>query len=436
MPLRPARPCPTARTALALAFALLAASPLTARTLLHVGTLIDAVADAPKKEMTIVVDGERIVSVSSGYASPAAGDKVIDLKSSTVTPGWIDCHVHISSEQSPQRYTEGFFMNPADYALRATGYARKTLLAGFTTVRDAGSAHGLNLSFRKAAAAGWIECPRIFAAGSVGTTGGHGDSTNGYNDQLQQALAPTQIGIGNGPDELRRIVRQRYKDGADVIKVAATGGVLSLAKSGDAPLFTVEELKTVVDTARDYGLKVMSHAHGNEGMKRAVLAGVASIEHGTYMSDEVIGLMKERGTYYVPTISAGKFVAEKSKVDGYFPPVVRPKAATIGPLIQATFQRAYAAGVKIAFGTDQGVAPHGDNALEFVFMVEAGMPPLAAIKSATISAATLLGAEKDLGTIEPGKFADLVAVPGDLLADIKLVSKVSFVMKAGTIYKQ
>ena len=418
------------------AVVLVAAPFAAARTVLHVGTLIDSVGDAPKKEMTVVVDGERIVSVSSGYTAPAAGDKVVDLTSATVTPGWIDCHVHISSEQSPARYTEGFFMNPADYALRATGYAKKTLLAGFTTVRDAGSAHGLNLSFRKAAAAGWIECPRIYAAGGVATTGGHGDGTNGYNDQLQQALAPTQTNIGNGPDELRRIVRQRYKDGADVIKIAATGGVLSLAKSGDAPLFTVEELKAVVDTARDYGLKVMAHAHGNEGMKRAVLAGVASIEHGTYMSDEVIGLMKERGTYYVPTISAGRFVAEKAKIDGYFPAVVRPKAATIGPLIQATFQRAYAAGVKIAFGTDQGVAPHGDNALEFVFMVDAGMPPLAAIKAATIEAAKLLGAEKDLGTIEPGKFADLVAVPGDLLADIKRVSQVTFVMKAGVVYKQ
>lgn len=423
---------PALAAALFLATALLA----PARTLLHCGTLVDGRSAAPRKEVTVIVDGDKIVAVQPGYAAPATGDKVIDLKGATVTPGWIDCHVHLTSEQSPQRYTEGFFMNPADYALRATTYARRTLLAGFTTVRDAGAGHGLNLSFRKAIAAGWVDGPRIHAAGGVATTGGHGDGTNGYNDQLQQALAATQTNIANGPEEMRRVVRQRYKDGYDVIKIAATGGVLSLAKSGEAPLFTDDELKAVVDTARDYGLKVMAHAHGNDGMKRAVLAGVASIEHGTYMSDEVIALMKARGTYYVPTISAGRFVAEKSKVDGYFPSIVRPKAAMIGPLIQATFQRAYQSGVKIAFGTDQGVAPHGENALEFVYMVEAGMPPIEAIRSATLEAATLLGLEKELGTVEPGKLADIVAVPGDLLADIRLATKVSFVMKGGTVHKQ
>ena len=422
--------------ALLCALILATASAAAARTLVHCGTLIDGIADAPRKEVTVIIDGERISSVQAGYVAAAAGDRVIDLKSSTVTAGWIDCHVHITSEQSPQRYTEGFFMNPADFALRATGYARKTLHAGFTTIRDAGARDKLNLSFRNAIAAGWIEGPRIFASGGVATTGGHGDGTNSYNDLLQEVLAPRQTGIANSPDEIRRVIRQRYKDGADVIKIAATGGVLSLAKSGDAPLFTDDELKAVVATARDYGLKVMAHAHGTEGMKRAILAGVASIEHGTYMTDEVIALMKKHGTYYVPTISAGRFVAEKSKVDGYFPAIVRPKAAAMGPLIQATFQRAWQGDVKIAFGTDQGVAPHGDNAREFVFMVEAGMPPMAAFKSATIEAARLLGAEKDLGSIEAGKFADLVAMPGDPLADINLVTKVNFVMKAGVVYKQ
>lgn len=415
---------------------LAAASLLSARTLLHCGTLIDGLADAPKKEMTVVIDGEKIVAVQAGYIAPAGDDKIVDLKNATVMPGWIDCHVHLTGQSSPTSYNEWFQMNPGDFALRGAMYAKKTLHAGFTTVRDCGSPENLAISLRKAIAAGWIEGPRVYASGRISTTGGHGDATNGRNNQLQILFEPFTTTVVNGPDEIRRAVRQGYKDGADFIKISSTGGVLSLAKSGEAPLFTDDELKAVVETARDYGMKVASHAHGTEGMKRAILAGVASIEHGTFMSDEVIALMKQRGTYYVPTISAGKFVAEKARIDGYFPPIVRPKAATIGPLIQATFARAWQAGVKIAFGTDQGVAPHGDNALEFVYMVEAGMPPMAAFKSATMEAAKLLGAENEIGSVSVGKFADLVAVPGDPLADIQLVTKVSFVMKAGAIHRR
>jgi imidazolonepropionase-like amidohydrolase len=243
-------------------------------------------------------------------------------------------------------------------------------------------------------------------------------------------------GVINSADEARKAVRQHYKEGVDVIKITATGGVLSLASNGQNAQFTPEELRAVVETAHEYGLKVAAHAHGTEGMKRAVEAGIDSIEHGTFMTDEVIALMKQHGTYYVPTISAGRFVAEKAKVPGFLPPVVISKALAIGSVIQVTFQRAYQAGVKIAFGTDQGVAPHGDNAYEFVYMVEAGMPPMVAIKSATMEAARLLGAEKELGSVEAGKFADLVAVPGDPLADIQLMTKVNFVMKGGTVYKQ
>ena len=414
---------------------LFASATGSARTLIHCGTLIDGTSEFPRKEVTIVIEGERISAIHPGYLAPARSDTRVDLTSATVMPGWIDCHVHLAGEQSPSRYTEAFFMNPADLALRATTYAKKTLLAGFTTVRDCGASNNLNISLRKAIAAGWIEGPRILAAGGIATTGGHGDGTNGYNDVLQEMFQPKAVGIANGPDEMRRAVRQRYKDGADLIKIAATGGVLSLAKSGQAPLFSDDELRAVVETASDYGFKVAAHAHGTEGMKRAILAGVASIEHGTFMTDEIIALMKQRGTYYVPTVSAGRFVAEKSKVPGYFPAVVVPKAAAIGPLIQATLQRAYAGGVKIAFGTDQGVAPHGENALEFVYMVEAGMPPLAVIKAATIEAATLLGMENDVGTVATGKFADLVAVPGNPLADITVVTQVNFVMKGGIIYK-
>src|SRR5688572_11661705 len=425
---------PACVTAAAVCF--LSAAVLSARTLVHCGTIIDGVGDLPRKDMTVIVEGERISAIYPGFLAPAVNDVVIDLRDATVMPGWIDCHVHLSNEQSPARYSEAFFMNPADFALRATTYAKQTLLAGFTTVRDCGAANNLNISLRKAIAAGWIEGPRIHAAGAVATTGGHGDGTNGYNDVLQEMFQPRIVGVANGPDEMRRVVRQRYKDGADFIKISATGGVLSLAKSGQAPLFSDDELRAVVETASDYGFKVAAHAHGTEGMKRAILAGVTSIEHGTYMTDEIIALMKQHGTYFVPTVSAGRFVAEKSKVAGYFPAVVTPKAATIGPLVQATLERAYAGGVKIAFGTDQGVAPHGENAMEFVYMVEAGMPPMATIKAATMEAAKLLSMEQEVGSIEPKKFADLVAVPGNPLTDIQIMTKVNFVMKGGVIHKQ
>lgn len=429
---------PLPRLPLLLAAALLVpGSLLSAKTLLHAGRLIDGRSDTVRVAMTVTIDGERITGVADGYLAPGEGDTVIDLRDATVMPGLMDMHVHITSQQSGAAgYAENLYLNPTDKILRATTYAKKTLLAGFTTVRDCGASDKMNLSLRDAIAKGWVEGPRIFASGGVSTTGGHGDPTNGLATELQQALDARGTGVGNGSDELRRIVRQRYKDGVDFIKIASTGGVLSLAKSGQAPLFTDEELAAVVETARDYGLKVAAHAHGVDGMMRAVRAGVVSIEHGTYMTDELMALMKEKGTYYVPTISAGKFVAEKSQIDGYFPAIVRPKAAAIGPLIQETFGRAYRAGVKIAFGTDQGVGPHGDNAREFIWMVEAGMPPMKAIQSATLEAARLLEAEKDLGTVEPGKFADLVAVPGDPLADITLMTRVSFVMKGGRVYKQ
>ena len=421
-----------AATALAVLF-----TAAQAKTLIHAGRLIDGRADTPRKTVTITIEGDRIASVADGFAAPAVGDTVIDLKTATVLPGLMDMHVHITGEQSPASYTEGFFLNPADQALRSTVYAKRTLLAGFTTVRDLGAPDKLNLALRDAIAKGWVEGPRIYAAAAVGTTGSHvGDLTNGLNTKLQQLLAPGNTTVANGPDEMRRVVRQGYKDGADLIKVSSTGGVLSLAKSGQAPLFTEEELAAVVQTAKDYGLKVTAHAHGDEGMRRAIRAGVVSIEHGTFMSDDTIKLMKERGTYYVPTLSAGKFILEKAKVPGFLPPIVVPKAIATGAAMMATFQRAHQAGVKIAFGTDQGVAPHGENAREFIYMVEGGMKPMDAIKSATLECARLLEMEKDLGTVEAGKLADLVAVPGDPLADISVVTKVSFVMKAGTVYKQ
>jgi imidazolonepropionase-like amidohydrolase len=408
---------------------------LPAATLLHCGRLIDGVSSRVATEQTIVVQGDRIVAVERGYRAPADGDVVIDLRAHTVLPGLMDMHTHLYSEMSPKSYQERFLLNEADFALRAVARAQITLLAGFTTVRDLGDDGHVTVALRNAIAAGLVIGPRIYTAGkSIATTGGHADPTNGWRADLQGDPGPKD-GVINGIEDARKAVRQRYKDGADLIKLTATGGVLSLAKSGQNPQFSDEELRAVVAAAHDYGFKVAVHAHGTEGMKRAVLAGVDSIEHGTFMTDEIMRLMKERGTYYVPTILAGIFVGEKAKEADYFPPVVVPKAAAIGPQIHATFARAVKAGVKIAFGTDTGVSPHGQNAREFALMVSAGMAPMAAIQAATSAAADLLGASEDLGSVGAGKYADLVAVEGDPLADITLLEAIPFVMKGGVVHK-
>ncbi len=415
--------------------ALFAAALAPAKTLIHAGALIDGRADTVRKNVTITVDGDRITGLADGYTAAAAGDMVIDLKNATVLPGLMDMHVHLDGQQSPTSYTEGFYLNPGDYALRAAFYAKKTLLAGFTTVRNLGDTGYSTRALRKAIAAGWVDGPRVYTAGpSIGTTGSHADGTNGYSDEIIHAFPRPEI--FNGADGARAAVRDHVKHGVDVIKIMTTGGVLSLGDSAHGAQMTSDEVKAVVEIAHEYGVKVAVHAHGTEGMKRAILAGVDSIEHGTFMTDEIVALMKEHGTYYVPTLSAGNFVMEKARVPGFLPPSVAAKALLVGPQMTATFQRAYQAGVKIAFGTDQGVAPHGENAREFVYMVNAGMKPMDAIKTSTLEAAKLLGAEQELGTVETGKFADLVAVPGDPLADISLMTKVSFVMKGGTVYKQ
>jgi len=415
-----------------------AALPATAAetVALHCGQLFEARSGRVLGEHTILVEDGRIRSVQPGRAAPPEGARTIGLDGHTCLPGWTDLHVHLGSQSGPASYSEGFRLDPVDYAFRAVGYARKTLLAGFTSVRDLGGEVSLHL--RDAINQGLVEGPRIFAAGkSIATTGGHGDPTNGWNSMLSHLVGPPgpTEGVINSVDEARQAVRQRYKDGSDVIKITATGGVLSYARSGDAPQFTVDEVRAVVETARDYGYRVAAHAHGTEGMKRAVLAGVTSIEHGTHMTDEVMRLMKQHGTWYVPTIYAGRFVADKAKEPGYFPEIVRPKAATIGAKIQDTAARAYRAGVKIAFGTDQGVGPHGDNAREFIYMVEAGIPPAYALQAATIHAANVLGVD-DQGVIEEGKRADIIALPGDPVADINAVMHVDFVMKDGKVYRQ
>jgi imidazolonepropionase-like amidohydrolase len=404
------------------------------KTLIWCGTLIDGASDDPKTAMTIVVEKNKIQAVEKGFVKAGSQDKVIDLKNKTVMPGWIDMHVHMEHETNPNRYLEVFTQNPADIAFQSIRFADTTLMIGFTTVRDLGGT-GVNISLRNAINKGYLRGPRIYTAGrSIATTGGHADPTNGYRRDLAGDPGPAQA-VANGPDECRKAVRQRYKDGSDLIKITATGGVLSVAKSASNPQFMDDEVKAIVETAKDYGFKVAVHAHGAEGMKRAIRAGVNSIEHGTYMDDEAIALFKQYGTWYVPTLTAGAAVADSAKKPGYYPELVTPKALEIGPKIKSTLTKAYKAGVKIAFGTDAGVYRHGMNWLEFVYMSEAGMKPMDIIKAATINAAELLGEKDKLGSIEAGKFADIVAVDGDPLKDPYVFNKVMFVMKDGVVYK-
>ena len=422
-------------TAVLLSF-VVAINLANADTLIHAGRLIDGSADRAATEMTIRVEGNTITAIERGYARPAAGDKLIDLSAHTVLPGLMDMHVHLTGEYSADSRLRGFTLNEADLAYDAAKYAKRTLEAGFTVVRNLGDSFNVTVALRNAIASGDVPGPMIVtAAKGVSSTGGHGDPTNGWAMHLINDDPLLHNAIVNSVEDARRAVRQRYKDGADWIKITATGGVLSVAKSGRNAQFTDDELKAIVDIAADYGMRVAAHAHGTEGMKRAVVAGVASIEHGTYMDREVMRLMKDRGTYYVPTIIAGNWVAEKSKIDGFFPELVRPKAAAIGPLIQQTFADAYEFGVPIVFGTDTGVSPHGENAKEFALMVDAGMPEMEAIQSATTVAAEFLGIADTHGSLETGKQADIIAVRGNPLDDITALEQVSFVMKGGTVYK-
>jgi imidazolonepropionase-like amidohydrolase len=406
------------------------------QTYLHCGAIFDAPKGKLIKEQTIVVEGNKIIQLQKGYIQPTGENtSVIDLKNKTVLPGFIDMHVHIENEYNATSYINQFVDNDADTAYDAALYAQRTLLAGFTTVRDMGGS-GVNVSLRDAIAAGKVPGPRIFTAEkAIGTTGGHADPTNGSKKSLMGDPGPAQ-GVINSPEDGKKAVRQRYKNGADCIKITATGGVLSVAKNGQNPQFTLEEIKSIVSTANDYGMHVAAHAHGDEGMYRAVLGGVTTIEHGTLMSVRTMDLMKEKNAYLVATITAGKQVAEKAKIKGYFPDVVTPKALEIGPQIQDTFGRAYKRGVPIAFGTDAGVYPHGLNALEFGYMVEAGMPEVKTLQSATITNARLLKSENELGQIAVGFYADIIATDSNPLEDIKTLESIPFVMKNGLVYKQ
>lgn len=402
------------------------------KTYIYCGSLIDGISNTAQKQVTIVVDSGKILSVENGYKEAGNKDKVIDLKSKTVLPGLIDCHVHLEAILSSNALMEVFTLSDAELAYRSVSFAKNTLLAGFTTVRDLGGS-GIDISMRKAIASGWIDGPRMFSAGKIiSSSGGASDPSNGFRDDVFHHAGP-EDGIADGKDELVKAVRLQIKAGADVIKIASTGGVFELGDNNKKAKLTIDEIKAVVETANDYGLKVACHAHGAEGIRRAVIGGVTSIEHGTYMDDEDIRLMKQYGTWYVPTIIAGKAVADSAR-KGYYPPIIAGKAIAFGDQIQKTFAKAYKAGIKIAFGTDAGAFDHGKNYLEFTYMVEAGMPPMEAIKSATSNAALLLGKESELGSIRKGKFADIIAIDGDPISDIKTMKNVTFVMKAGKVY--
>jgi len=410
-------------------------SVMAQKTYLHCGRLIDVMSNSMLNSKTIVVENNKIIDVLDGYVTPGPADKVVDLKNKTVMPGLMDMHVHIETQTKRNAVNDRFTREPQDIAFQAVNYALVTLMSGFTTVRDLGGSR-VNISLRNAINNGTTVGPRIYTAGkSIATTGGHADGTNGLKREFSGDPGPID-GVVNGADECRQAVRQRYKEGSDLIKITATGGVLSQAKDGSGAQFTEEEIKAIVETAKDYGFKVAAHAHGAEGMKRAIRAGVTSIEHGTFMDDEAIELFKKYGTWLVPTIIAGKSTADSAKIPGYYSDIVTPKALATGPKIQATFTKAYKAGVKIAFGTDAGVYMHGKNYIEFQYMTEGGMPAMEAIKCATINAATLLGVENILGTIQKDKLADIIAVDGDPLKDITVMGKVTFVMKDGKIYKQ
>ena len=410
---------------------------------IHVGTLHAVAGEGPISPATVVVVDGRFERVLEGFRGPAdlfepgVEARVIDLRDRHAVPGLIDCHTHLTGQSLPafERMRRRMQETEAYAAIDGVVNAEKTLMAGFTTVRNVGSPGRTGLALRDRIAQGVVPGPRMFVSGpSVSVTGGHGDGGNAMSPVLRPEPGP-ETAPADGPAEVRKAVRARVREGVDLIKITATGGVLSPTAAGVDQQFFEDELESIVEAARMMGRKVAAHAHGADGIKAALRAGVHSIDHGTYLDDEAIGLFLETGAYLVPTIHAGKFVEERAREDGYFTEAVRAKAAAVGPLIQDAFGRAYASGVKIAFGTDVGVGAHGTNALEFVYMHEAGMTPADCLKSATIDAAELIGVADRIGSVEPGKLTDLVALDGDPMADVTAYQRVVFVMKDGVVYR-
>ena len=409
---------------------------------LHCGQLLAEPGQEPMREATVVIEGGVITNVLNGIAFiDAAPDQPanthIDLMDKFVLPGLIDCHTHLTFELPPmQMRLHKRITEDATYeAVDGTHNARKTLMAGFTTVRNVGSGGAAIYALRSRISQGVIPGPRILAAGkSISVTGGHADPTNGINPALSPALASTD-GIANGPAEFRHATRERIRQGSDLIKITSTGGVLSNTAAGLGQQMFDDEIEAVVETAHMMGRKVACHAHGTDGINAALRAGVDSIEHGSYLDESSITLFLETGAYLVPTIHAGKFVGEKASDPAWFNPAIKAKAEAVGPIIQDALARAHKAGVKVAFGTDVGVGAHGTNALEFVYMVEAGFTPADAIKTATVNAADLCGLSNTVGQITKGYQADIIAVDTNPLDDVAALQNVTFVMKGGEVYK-
>lgn len=420
--------------------ALLAAGALSAQqaptvTAIRAGTVIDGTGAAPVKNAVILIQGERITAVGADVRVPS-GATVIDLSGYTVLPGFIDAHVHLAFHTigDGDWQHSGFTDLPGQMALLGAAHAQQTLEAGFTTVRVVGSAYFNDIALRNAINAGWVPGPRILSAGtSFGILGGHCDALGGLRPDAVGHESGIAQGVADGVDQVREAVRYNVKYGADVIKICATGGVLSPADSVGEQQYTEEEMRAIVETARMLSRRVAAHAHGTEGIKAAVRAGVTSIEHGSILDSEAVALMVQHGTWLVPTLMAGEQVTQMA---GRLPPAIAAKALAIAPRMQASFRRALAGGVKIALGTDAGVFQHGRNGHEFTLMVRYGMTPMQAIHAGTLEGATLLGREMDVGSLGPGKLADLVAVRGDPLQDITLLEHVDFVMKGGGVFKR
>ncbi len=403
---------------------------------LKAARLFDGWGDAAVPNGVVIVEGGKIRAAGSGLAIPA-GARVIDLGDATLLPGLIDAHTHLTNE-STDEWLQGFFDNVrrdvAESAIRSTANARKTLEAGFTTVRDVGSGDYVDVGLRNTIRDGVVPGPRMLVAvHALGARGGHCDE-GGFPFNRFGPEPGIEHGIASGPDQFRDAVRFQVKYGADVIKICATGGVLSLADEVDTSQLSQEEMNAIVEEAHRLHKKVAAHAHGAEGARFAIRAGVDSIEHGSFMGDEELRLMKERGTYLVPTLLAGEYAAGRSAIRHY-PPAIAAKAKAAVAVRSTMFRNALRTGVKIAFGTDSAVSPHGLNAQEFGLMVDLGMTPAAALRAATASAADLLGLSQTLGTLQPGKIADVIAVPGNPLADIHVMEKVKFVMKGGEVFR-